>query len=245
MECSHCGKTITNRDAHRFCDRACYLAYRRDHPEEFGKKEGEYTCAYCGKEGIRRKPSQLRNAVYCSRECSNRAQSEALALHPELRDPGIRLTCQYCGQPFYAKPYRADKAKYCSMACSHAYRFNKPFVKNSQDMRGTNNPNFRDARNRVTARLNGLGHFGKKCMVCGFDAVVQVHHITPYREGGKNTVDNVIVLCPNHHAMADLNLITREELFTLNRAAIAQLSANQLQFRLPEDELLPIADTSP
>jgi predicted HNH restriction endonuclease len=46
------------------------------------------------------------------------------------------------------------------------------------------------------------------CEVCGWkiDKVLgtngdglEIHHIIPVSKGGKDTMDNTIVLCPNHH----------------------------------------------
>ena len=39
-----------------------------------------------------------------------------------------------------------------------------------------------------------------------------LHHITPWSEGGTNTKDNLILLCPNCHKMADNEVISKEEL---------------------------------
>jgi predicted restriction endonuclease len=49
--------------------------------------------------------------------------------------------------------------------------------------------------------------YGSKCVVCSFDEVVEVHHIVPRREGGSDDPDNVVVLCPNHHALADRGML--------------------------------------
>jgi hypothetical protein len=38
---------------------------------------------------------------------------------------------------------------------------------------------------------------------CGFDRVVTKHRIKPGRRGGKYTLGNVIILCPNCHALAE------------------------------------------
>jgi hypothetical protein len=44
---------------------------------------------------------------------------------------------------------------------------------------------------------------GKACEVCGWDkAPCDVHHRVPKADGGKNTVDNGVVLCPNCHRLA-------------------------------------------
>ncbi len=243
MNCAQCGKPINNRDATRFCNRACYLAYRVAHPEEFGKKEATYICEYCGKP-VRRKASEVRNHVFCSRDCSNKAQSEALKMHPELRENrGIPIVCATCGKTFYVKPYRAEKSKYCSRACFGIARFGEPRDStNSPSVAGYRNPNYKGSSNNVTARSLAFSRFGKRCMVCGFDVIVAVHHIQLRSNGGTNDLTNLIVLCPNHHAMAHAHLISIDELIHLNRAAVALLSESQLQFHLPEDMTHPTSD---
>jgi 5-methylcytosine-specific restriction endonuclease McrA len=41
---------------------------------------------------------------------------------------------------------------------------------------------------------------GNRCENCGWDrAKCDVHHILPKSRGGKNTIDNARVLCPNCH----------------------------------------------
>ncbi len=41
----------------------------------------------------------------------------------------------------------------------------------------------------------------KKCLICGFDKIIDVHHIVAKSKGGGHTPDNLIVLCSNHHKM--------------------------------------------
>lgn len=45
--------------------------------------------------------------------------------------------------------------------------------------------------------------YGGKCYVCSFNEIVEVHHIIPRSLGGKDLLENLILLCPNHHALAD------------------------------------------
>lgn len=44
-----------------------------------------------------------------------------------------------------------------------------------------------------------LNLFGNKCFVCGYSAFVDVHHVTHKVRGGLDRIDNLVVLCPNHH----------------------------------------------
>ena len=55
-----------------------------------------------------------------------------------------------------------------------------------------------------------------KCQICGFridlsnrQPYSETHHIRPLGEphNGPDTIENMIVLCPNHHAMMDLGVI--------------------------------------
>lgn len=53
-----------------------------------------------------------------------------------------------------------------------------------------------------------------KCQVCGFDVVLEVCHkrdISSFSEhalmGEVNDPENLVVLCPNHHAMFDRGLL--------------------------------------
>ena len=48
---------------------------------------------------------------------------------------------------------------------------------------------------------------GYECMICGYDKIVEAHHIVPKDDGGKMTIENGCILCPNHHAEAHAGLI--------------------------------------
>ena len=58
--------------------------------------------------------------------------------------------------------------------------------------------------------------YANRCQICGEKVQVgiheymsEVHHIRPLgKHKGSDTVDNMIVVCPNHHAMFDRGAIT-------------------------------------
>ena len=51
----------------------------------------------------------------------------------------------------------------------------------------------------VTKEL--FGQLPKKCQICGFYKIIDVHHLVPRSKGGSNERSNLVVLCPNHHKM--------------------------------------------
>lgn len=89
-----------------------------------------------------------------------------------------------CGKPFEwfgrAGTTKYRLARYCSIACS----------KSRSEFWEENASNYRTIAFR---------HHECKCVVCGFDKIVSVHH---YDEDKKNNHPlNLVPLCPNHHEM--------------------------------------------
>lgn len=41
--------------------------------------------------------------------------------------------------------------------------------------------------------------FGYYCYVCGYDKVIEYHHVIEKRDGGEHRLTNIAPLCPNHH----------------------------------------------
>jgi predicted restriction endonuclease len=67
----------------------------------------------------------------------------------------------------------------------------------------------------------------KKCAICGFNRVTELCHIIPKHLGGKNTPDNLIRLCPNHHTLLDRGLLNIEELAYIEDKITAQMRNNK------------------
>lgn len=70
-------------------------------------------------------------------------------------------------------------------------------------------------KHKAWIRAQAIKKYGDKCELCGFKLVVDTHHILPKNKGGSHTIDNLIVLCPNCHA-----LITRRRFVLKNRRNI-------------------------
>jgi len=60
--------------------------------------------------------------------------------------------------------------------------------------------------------------YGNRCQVCGYALEAasgsihsEAHHLRPLHEGGADTPDNMVVLCPRHHAELDYGAILVDE----------------------------------
>lgn len=52
-----------------------------------------------------------------------------------------------------------------------------------------------------------FGQFKATCQVCGFEDIVEIHHIIPLKNGGSNNGTNILILCSNHHKMLHLGML--------------------------------------
>jgi hypothetical protein len=94
-------------------------------------------------------------------------------------NPSVLQTCNYCGKPI--KNYQTSKGT-CSKSCA-----------NSFFKVGINNGNFKGDSYQYLCFSN----HEKKCVVCGEDNIVAVHHMN--LDHNDNSVENLIPLCPTHH----------------------------------------------
>lgn len=53
-----------------------------------------------------------------------------------------------------------------------------------------------------------------RCVVCG-EAFVEIHHITPQKENGSDTIENAVALCAHCHNIYGGNVRKREELIQI------------------------------
>lgn len=74
--------------------------------------------------------------------------------------------------------------------------------------------------NRSAWRMAIIRLFGDGCMRCGWaEASVDCHHINPHREGGRLTLENGILLCPNCHRLVEVGKVSREALLAIRAHA--------------------------
>ena len=80
-------------------------------------------------------------------------------------------------------------------------------------------------KHRAWVRMQAIKKYGEKCELCGYRLSIDTHHILSRKRGGLHETDNLMVLCPNCHALITrgcLNLKSRKDIPVL-RKKIAEL----------------------
>lgn len=173
-----------------------------------GKHNGNYrggkikkACAVCG-DIFEVWPSAAHTRATCGKdECYRAWQGLTSAARGRNK---IVVKCDYCGSDVYIWPSQQNQYNYCNRYCQDRHR-------STMDWRGPNGTNWRGGNQKWWQEQAQIRD-NHRCVICGFDIVVDVHHITPRSEGGTDDVSNLLTLCPNHHRMADLGIINVEHL---------------------------------
>lgn len=100
----------------------------------------------------------------------------------------VTKICPVCGDNFETLLGHSREKTTCSHACSNTF-FRS----------GEANPNYKSNTEEWHYRKICFSKWKQKCAVCGFDKVVDVHHID--KNHNNNSIENLIPLCPNHHKM--------------------------------------------
>jgi len=117
------------------------------------------------------------NCKFCDKsilQCSIKKHETACYLNPTNQ-----IECKVCNSPI--KDYKHSKGT-CSRSCA-----NKFFRS------GPNNGNWKAESYRSLCFVE----HAKKCVVCGEDKIVAVHHMN--EDHSDNSIDNLVPLCPTHH----------------------------------------------
>jgi hypothetical protein len=167
------------------------------------KPRASFTCSNCGTI-VETMPSKARNRSFCSSACRDKYRRGRVgAMNPHYQ--GVPLVpCGWCNKMHRRRFYNSKmRANYCSPECGAAAKSKRlSEVRLSQG--GTSMSHY---RNKVRIRDSG------RCRICRFALATHVHHIVPKSKGGKHAMDNLITLCPNHHAMAHAGELTADQLF--------------------------------
>ncbi len=159
----------------------------------------------------------LQNRIHCldcvpfTGKAGNRVNSNA-----KYSRETKNKNCAICNR--YFKPSR-NHVRCCSIACANTMTGQRKMVdwntRTLEDSINHSTPRTRYVHVRKHARkIMDADPRKKQCEMCGFDAVIEVCHIKGIAEftldttlGEINSPQNLMYLCPNHHAMMDKGIL--------------------------------------
>lgn len=128
-------------------------------------------------------------AKFCSRKCA--------AIYNNSRRKIIRgktkiAKCIRCGKEFEASVHVSSTRCLCDNCKKHKRPHNK------------NLKSILDCSKRTTTKI--LKRAGAKCAICGWsESTCDIHHIIERKNGGTDSLDNLIIVCPNCHRVIHSN----------------------------------------
>jgi len=166
-------------------------------PHNKGEKNFvERVCRFCGKTFLIAESALKRNrGIFCSKQCfydnKKKFSKRAMVFKLYKERKTYKEISQILGIPQSTVGYYVYKQKICN-------RYGDGIINGA-------------TRQRIKNLLNI-----NSCELCGYDRILDVAHIVPRKDGGKWTLDNVLILCPNCHRLFDKNLLNDEEREKLN-----------------------------
>jgi len=101
--------------------------------------------------------------------------------------------CKTCNKEYIWHGRRNTKAFEASKFCSRRCANNRQSVWDNKISEGETDGKW------IRYRAVAFNNHGKRCIVCNFDKVIEVHHLDHNRSN--NSKENLVPLCPNHHMM--------------------------------------------
>lgn len=139
-----------------------------------------------------------------------------LKMSEKLKKEFEPYNCKHCGK-LVTIPY--GSGVYCSKKCANTHVISDDQKKKisfglisfwNKKGRKTNKETFKlpksmlDLSKRTISKI--LKRANQGCMLCGWnEATCDIHHIIPKKNGGLDTNDNLIVICPNCHRKVHCN----------------------------------------
>jgi ribosomal protein L37E len=143
--------------------------------------------------------------INCNEEKEHHAKGFCYSCYKKLNWKPKISTCKRCKRkmPIHAKNL-----------CASCYNY----IFHSDKVREYNK------RKKTKIDLKTYKNLTEKCVLCGFDKIVDIHHLD--KNNQNNSKENLIGLCPNHHRMIN-NYKFRYEIWS---------ELQKLGFKLPLDK---------
>lgn len=157
-------------------------------------------CLYCNKKfEVRESEIKRGFGKFCSRNCG--ASFNGQLIKAALAK---NVTCALCGKRFHKTKSTIKKSKSKLFFCC---REHKDQAQRLEGIKEIHPPHYNTGKNSY--RKRALRTYQHKCEICNYSEevkILEVHHIDSNRSNNK--IENLIILCPNHHRMLTLGIHT-------------------------------------
>ncbi|MBI2053616.1 MAG: HNH endonuclease [Candidatus Sungbacteria bacterium] len=63
-------------------------------------------------------------------------------------------------------------------------------------------------KHKAWIRTQAIKRYGSNCEICNYGVAIDTHHIIPKYKGGPHEIDNLMVICPNCHALITRRILS-------------------------------------
>lgn len=81
-------------------------------------------------------------------------------------------------------------------------------------------------KHKAWIRAQALEKYGKICELCDYNMIVDTHHIVPKYQGGPHEIENLMIICPNCHALITrgyIKLNKREDISKIRMEVLSKI----------------------
>lgn len=170
-----------------------------------------WKCKHCNNDFDFKKPSEKANhSRWCAKNpkrdnTDGLKKAQQKIVENKLGNiKSFSVNCYNCGKQFIVdereKQFPSKEKYFCCRSCS-----------NSEG--GKAKSNKLEEEGLMAYRTLAKKYHEEKCIICGFDKILDVHHIN--EDNSDNRKDNLVFLCPNHHKMFHSNFKNEIEPFII------------------------------
>lgn len=198
------------KPSHKFCSQSCAGKYSWEISERASKYPMNRECRGCGEDFLISTCNEARK-VFCNHSCAARYNNKLKGTQDSK--------CLVCDSIVYKSKHSLCSS--CYYHKQHVESYENLSERTMGELRGKHIKGQTPRTDIIRAMARNIIKWScvpLECMVCGYDDYVEIAHVKPIKEfeddrlaSEPNSLDNLSILCPNHHKQLDKTGTLHEE----------------------------------